>query len=127
MGARSLKKSAAGFAIVFAGIGVPFDSAEFFRRSLEESGALERAVLFLNDGAGRFARDPGAFRFAKGLQGAPMSMAMADYDRDGFLDLYLSVYSYHYGAGEAKAGTPTPYYEIVTAPGSAPMIRNGAP
>ena len=36
------------FAIVFAGIGVPFDSAEYFRRSLEESGALERAVLFLN-------------------------------------------------------------------------------
>jgi len=37
-----------GFAIVFAGIGVPFDSAEFFRRSLERTGALERTVLFLN-------------------------------------------------------------------------------
>jgi len=36
------------FAIVFAGIGVPFDSAEFFRRSLEQSGALERTALFLN-------------------------------------------------------------------------------
>lgn len=80
-------------------------------------------VLFLNDGAGRFARDPGAFRFAKGLQGAPMSMAMADYDRDGFLDLYLSVYSYHYGAGEAKAGTPTPYYDAVNGPPNA-LFRN---
>jgi V/A-type H+-transporting ATPase subunit B len=35
-------------AIVFAGIGVPSDSAEFFRRSLEQGGALERTALFLN-------------------------------------------------------------------------------
>jgi V/A-type H+-transporting ATPase subunit B len=47
-GARLRGGDQAGFAIVFAGIGVPFESAEFFRRSLEESGALERAVLFLN-------------------------------------------------------------------------------
>ncbi len=36
------------FAIVFAGIGLPFDSADFFRRSLEKSGALARTALFLN-------------------------------------------------------------------------------
>jgi V/A-type H+-transporting ATPase subunit B len=36
------------FAIVFAGIGVPYDSAEYFRRSLEQGGALERTALFLN-------------------------------------------------------------------------------
>ena len=36
------------FAIVFAGIGVPYDSAEFFRSSLEQGGALERTALFLN-------------------------------------------------------------------------------
>jgi V/A-type H+-transporting ATPase subunit B len=36
------------FAIVFAGIGVPYDSAEYFRRTLEGSGALERTALFLN-------------------------------------------------------------------------------
>lgn len=36
------------FAIVFAGIGVPYDSAEYFRRSLERGGALERTALFLN-------------------------------------------------------------------------------
>jgi V/A-type H+-transporting ATPase subunit B len=36
------------FAIVFAGIGVPYDSAEYFRRSLEQSGALERTAVFLN-------------------------------------------------------------------------------
>ena len=36
------------FAIVFAGIGLPHDSAEYFRRSLQSSGALERTALFLN-------------------------------------------------------------------------------
>ena len=36
------------FAIVFAGIGIPHGSAEFFRSSLEQSGALGRTVLFLN-------------------------------------------------------------------------------
>ena len=36
------------FAIVFAGIGIPHDSAEFFRRELEKSEALARTVLFLN-------------------------------------------------------------------------------
>lgn len=36
------------FAIVFAGIGVPWESAEYFRASLEQSGALERTALFLN-------------------------------------------------------------------------------
>ena len=36
------------FAIVFAGIGVPHDSAEYFRRSLEQRGALGRTALFLN-------------------------------------------------------------------------------
>jgi len=47
-GARLRGGEASGFAIVFAGIGVPYESADYFRRSLEESGALERAALFLN-------------------------------------------------------------------------------
>jgi V/A-type H+/Na+-transporting ATPase subunit B len=42
------RKAGEDFAIVFAGIGVPYDSAEYFRRSLEQSGALERTALFLN-------------------------------------------------------------------------------
>ena len=46
--ARLRGKDAEDFAIVFAGIGVPYDSAEYFRRSLEQGGALERTALFLN-------------------------------------------------------------------------------
>ena len=36
------------FAVVFAAIGVQYSESEYFRRSLEESGALKRSVLFLN-------------------------------------------------------------------------------
>ena len=43
-----LRQGGDDFVIVFAGIGVPYDSAEYFRRSLEQSGALERTALFLN-------------------------------------------------------------------------------
>jgi V/A-type H+-transporting ATPase subunit B len=43
-----LRGQAEDFAIVFAGIGVPHDSAEYFRRSLEQRGALGRTALFLN-------------------------------------------------------------------------------
>ncbi len=42
------KASAEGFAIVFAGIGIPHESAQFFRDEMERSGALARTVLFLN-------------------------------------------------------------------------------
>ena len=45
---RQASEAGSDFAIVFAGIGVPYDSAEFFRRSLEQFGALERTALFLN-------------------------------------------------------------------------------
>jgi V/A-type H+-transporting ATPase subunit B len=46
--ARLTNAEGGEFAIVFAGIGVPHDSAEYFRRRLEQEGALERTVLFLN-------------------------------------------------------------------------------
>ena len=48
---------------------------------------------------------------------------MADYDRDGFLDLYLCVYSYFFGAGEDKAGTPMPYHDARNGPPGV-LFRN---
>ena len=42
------KEKDSSFAIVFAGIGVPFETAEYFRQTLEKSGALGRTALFLN-------------------------------------------------------------------------------
>lgn len=41
------------FAIVFAAMGVKYDVADFFRRTFEESGALDHVVMFLN-----LANDP---------------------------------------------------------------------
>jgi len=46
--ARLRTGKAGDFAIVFAGIGLPYDSAEFFRARMERDGALERTALFLN-------------------------------------------------------------------------------
>jgi V/A-type H+-transporting ATPase subunit B len=46
--ARLRSGEARDFAIVFAGIGVPHESAEYFAREMEHSGALERTALFLN-------------------------------------------------------------------------------
>jgi len=45
------------FAIVFAAMGVKYDVADYFRRSFEDSGALEHVVMFLN-----LANDPVAER-----------------------------------------------------------------
>ena len=48
---------------------------------------------------------------------------MADFDRDGFLDVYLCVYSYFFGAGEDKAGTPMPYHDARNGPPGV-LFRN---
>lgn len=46
--ARLHSSESEDFAIVFAGIGVPHETAEYFQREMERSGALERSTLFLN-------------------------------------------------------------------------------
>ena len=60
---------------------------------------------------GPFHARPEAFRFEQPLQGSLTSAAMADYDRDGFLDLYLCSYGYFIGVSEDKAGPPSPYHD----------------
>ncbi len=39
------------FAVVFAAMGVTFEEAQYFQNELEKTGALERAVLFMNTAA----------------------------------------------------------------------------
>jgi V/A-type H+-transporting ATPase subunit B len=46
--ARLRGEAAGRFAIVFVGVGVPHDSAEAFRSAMQDSGALEHTVMFLN-------------------------------------------------------------------------------
>lgn len=46
--AKIAEDSGKGFAIVFGAMGVQNDVADYFKRSFEESGALQRVVMFLN-------------------------------------------------------------------------------
>jgi Flp pilus assembly protein TadD/peroxiredoxin len=82
-------------------------------------------LLFLNDGKGRFAQAKDAFRTRGPLRGAPTSIAVADYDNDGFLDVYLCTYSYFIGASEDKAGTPTPYHDARNGPPNVLFKNDG--
>jgi Tfp pilus assembly protein PilF len=106
-----------------AGLGVLDDTAMSLFADIDNDGDQDLIVatstsllLFINDGKGHFTPVPDAFRFARPLQGVLTSITMADYDRDGFLDLYVCVYSYFFGAGEDKAGTPAPYYDARNGP-----------
>ena len=113
-----------------AGVGVLDDTAQSLFADVDNDGDQDLVVatstdplLFINDGKGHFTLVPDAFRFARPLQGVLTSITMADYDRDGFLDLYLCVYSYFFGAGEDKAGTPAPYYDARNGPPGV-LFRN---
>jgi Tfp pilus assembly protein PilF len=113
-----------------AGLAVLDDTATSLFADVDNDGdqdlvlaTASQLLLFLNDGRGRFEKAPDAFRFENPLAGSVMSMAMADYDKDGFLDLYVCVYSYSYGAGEDKLGTPMPYHDARSGP-PAVLLRN---
>jgi Flp pilus assembly protein TadD len=70
-------------------------------------------LLFLNDGHGKFtlARDG----FPPSPQQASLtSAALGDYDRDGFLDLYVCSYGYFQGQGATRV--PLPYYDAQNGP-----------
>ena len=113
-----------------AGLAVLDDTAQSLFADVDNDGDQDlvlatgtKPLLFVNDGKGRFSHAADGFRFERALQGSLTSIAMGDYDRDGFLDLYLCVYSYFYGAGEDKAGTPAPYYDARNGPPGV-LFRN---
>jgi V/A-type H+/Na+-transporting ATPase subunit B len=49
--AKVRSKDGGKFAVVFAAMGVTFEEAQYFQNELEKTGALERAVLFVNTAA----------------------------------------------------------------------------
>jgi Tfp pilus assembly protein PilF/peroxiredoxin len=113
-----------------SGLGFLDDASQAIFADVDNDGDQDLLVvgssglaLFLNDGKGRFTRAPDAFRMKGALQGSPMSIAVADYDRDGFLDVYLCLYSYFIGANENRGGTPSPYHDAQNGPPSM-LLRN---
>jgi len=78
-------------------------------------------MLFLNIGEGKFRQKADAFRFATPPQGTFTGAAAADYDRDGWLDLYFCLYVYYQGTDQYKY--PTPYYDANNGPPNF-MMRN---
>ena len=79
-------------------------------------------LLFLNQGGGKFRRQPDAFQFARPPQGTFTGAAAADYDRDGWLDVYFCLYVYYQGTDQYKY--PLPYYDAENGPPNFLMRNN---
>ena len=79
--------------------------------------------LFLNQGDGTFRLKPNAFRFAQTPQGTFTGAAVADYDRDGRLDVYFCLYLYHQGFDQYQY--PLPYHDAQNGPPNFLMHNNG--
>ena len=90
--------------------------ADFQNRGLQDllvvcaSGPL----LFVNEGNGRFSLKRDAFRFTNPAQGAFTHAAVADYDRDGRLDVYFCLYNYYQGLDQYRY--PVPYFDARNGP-----------
>ena len=78
-------------------------------------------LLFINQGGGKFRHRPGAFQFADSPQGTFTGAAVADYDRDGWLDIYLCLYVFYQGSDQYKY--PVPYHDAENGPPNF-MMRN---
>ncbi len=79
-------------------------------------------LLFLNEGGGKFRQKRDAFHFASAPQGTFTGAAAADYDRDGWLDIYFCLYVYYQGTDQYKY--PTPYYDAENGPPNFLMRNN---
>jgi Flp pilus assembly protein TadD/peroxiredoxin len=90
--------------------------ADFQNRGLQDllvvcgSGPL----LFVNQGNGKFSVKPDAFKFSQPPQGTFTHAAIADYDRDGRLDVYFCLYTYYLGLDQYHY--PVPYFDARNGP-----------
>jgi Flp pilus assembly protein TadD/peroxiredoxin len=90
--------------------------ADFLNRGMQDLLVVRSAgpLLFVNVGQGRFEPRPDAFQFKNSPQGTFTSAAIADYNRDGLLDIYFCVYSYYQGLNQYQF--PSPYYDAQNGP-----------
>ncbi len=80
-------------------------------------------LLFLNEGNGTFTLKKDAFRFAQPPLGTFTHAALADYDRDGRLDIYFCLYSYYLGLDQYHY--PAPYFDARNGPANFLMQNQG--
>jgi tetratricopeptide (TPR) repeat protein len=78
-------------------------------------------LFFVNEGGGKFRLKPDAFHFVNPPQGTFTAAAVADYDRDGWLDIYFCLYSYYQGTGQYRY--PSPYHDAENGPPNF-LMRN---
>jgi tetratricopeptide (TPR) repeat protein len=104
-----------------AGVGVLDNSACALFADFENKGLQDLLVvcgsgplLFLNQGDGTFSLKRDAFQFKSPPQGTFTHAAVADYDRDGRLDIYFCVYSYYLGLDQYHY--PVPYFDARNGP-----------
>ncbi len=80
-------------------------------------------LLFLNQGDGTFAIKRDAFQFAHPPEGTFTHAAIADYDRDGRLDIYFCLYSYYLGLDQYHY--PVPYFDARNGPANFLLHNEG--
>ena len=104
-----------------SGVGVLDSTACALFADFENKGAQDLLVvcgsgplLFLNQGNGKFSLKRDAFQFAQPPQGTFTHAAIADYDRDGRLDIYFCLYTYYMGLDQYHY--PTPYFDARNGP-----------
>lgn len=90
--------------------------ADFQNRGLQDLLVVRGSgpLLFVNRGDGTFALKQDAFQFAREPAGTFTHAAVADYDRDGRLDIYFCVYSYYLGLDQYHY--PAPYFDARNGP-----------
>ncbi|MDQ2834840.1 MAG: FG-GAP-like repeat-containing protein [Acidobacteriota bacterium] len=113
-----------------SGVGVLDNTACALFADLRNSGLQDLLVvcgsgplLFLNQGNGTFAIKRDAFKFKNPPQGSFTHAALADYDRDGRLDIYFCLYSYYLGLDQYHY--PVPYFDARNGPANCLMHNEG--
>ena len=81
----------------------------------------QQPLLFLNDGQGHFTFREHAFKFEGPPRGSFTGASLADFDRDGDLDLYICTYMYF--KDEGRYQLPEPYHDANNGPPNL-LLRN---
>jgi len=111
-----------------SGLGVLENTACALFADFDNSGRQDVMVvrangplLFRNLGGGKFRVKPDAFHFENPPRGTFTGAAIADYDRDGWLDIYFCLYAFYQGTDQYRY--PMPYYDAENGPPNF-MMRN---